>query len=193
MGYVGMMYGIDLNLEVFKYIVKVFNMMGLIVEMLGCMYGILCEVMDEFGVCLYCLVWEVILEGCWKNEIVFIEGYNEDGFKVLCEIDEVICLEIMAEGLFQLWLVFDFKGGQVMVGILFVLFDGVLLILVMLVECVQVLGFKLWVKICLMVVVGCDVVIMGYGLVLVIQKVLKWVGLIIDDIDYVELNEVFVV
>lgn len=43
MGYVGMMYGIDLNFEVFKYYVKVFNMMGLMVEMLGCMNGIICE------------------------------------------------------------------------------------------------------------------------------------------------------
>lgn len=53
MGYVGMMYGVDLNLYLFLYVVKVLGMMGLIVEMFGKMYGISCEVQDKFGVCLY--------------------------------------------------------------------------------------------------------------------------------------------
>ena len=90
MGHVEMTHGVDLNPEASKYVAKASNMMGLTAEMLGRMHGISRAAMDEFGARSHRLAWEATQEGRWNNEIVPIEGHNADGFKVLCEIDEVI-------------------------------------------------------------------------------------------------------
>lgn len=191
MGHVGMMHGIDLNPESSKYVAKASNMMGLTAEMLGRMHGISRQAMDEFGARSHRLAWEATEQGRWKNEIVPIEGHNADGFKVLCEIDEVIRPETNVEGLSQLRPVFDPKNGQVTAGTSSALSDGASSILVMSAERAQALGLKPRAKIRSMAVAGCDAAIMGYGPVPATQKALKRAGLTIDDMDYVELNEAF--
>lgn len=193
MGYVLMSYGVDFYLGFSCNVVKVVGMMGLIVEMLVCLYGISCEMQDQFVVCFYVCVWVVIQFGVFKVEIIFIGGYDVDGVFKFFNYDEVICLEIIVEMLFMFKLVFDLVIGMVMVGIFFVFFDGVVVMLLMSESCVCELGLKLCVCVCLMVVVGCDLFIMGYGLVLVLKLVLKKVGLFISNIDVFEMNEVFVV
>ena len=191
MGHVGMMHGIDLNPEMSKYVAKASNMMGLTAEMLGRMHGISRQQMDEFGARSHRLAWEATVEGRWKNEIVAIEGHNADGFKTLCEIDEVIRPETNVEGLSQLKPVFDPKNGQVTAGTSSALSDGASAILVMSAERAKALGLKPRAKIRSMAVAGCDAAIMGYGPVPATQKALKRAGLTMDDIDYVELNEAF--
>lgn len=191
MGHVGMMHGIDLNPEMSKYVAKASNMMGLTAEMLGRMHGISRQQMDEFGARSHRLAWEATVEGRWKNEIVAIEGHNADGFKTLCEIDEVIRPETNVEGLAQLKPVFDPKNGQVTAGTSSALSDGASAILVMSAERAKALGLKPRAKIRSMAVAGCDAAIMGYGPVPATQKALKRAGLTMDDIDYVELNEAF--
>jgi acetyl-CoA acyltransferase len=191
MGHVGMMHGIDLNPEMSKYIAKASNMMGLTAEMLGRMHGISRQAMDEFGARSHRLAWEATLEGRWKNEIVAVEGHNADGFKTLCEIDEVIRPETTVENLSKLAPAFDPKGGQVTAGTSSALSDGASAILVMSAERAKALGLKPRAKIRSMAVAGCDAAIMGYGPVPATQKALKRAGLTIDDIDYVELNEAF--
>lgn len=191
MGHVGMTHGVDLNPEMSKYVAKASNMMGLTAEMLGRLHGISRQQMDEFGARSHRLAWEATVEGRWKNEIVAIEGHNADGFKVLCEIDEVIRPETSVEGLSQLKPVFDPKNGQVTAGTSSALSDGASAILVMSAERAKALGLKPRAKIRSMAVAGCDAAIMGYGPVPATQKALKRAGLTMDDIDYVELNEAF--
>ena len=191
MGHVEMTHGVDLNPEASKYVAKASNMMGLTAEMLGRMHGISRQAMDEFGARSHRLAWEATQEGRWNNEIVPIEGHNADGYKVLCEIDEVIRPETNVEGLSQLRPVFDPKNGQVTAGTSSALSDGASSILVMSAERAQALGLKPRAKIRSMAVAGCDAAIMGYGPVPATQKALKRAGLSIDDIDYVELNEAF--
>ncbi|MEE2731458.1 MAG: acetyl-CoA C-acyltransferase FadA [Pseudomonadota bacterium] len=191
MGHVEMTHGVDLNPEASKYVAKASNMMGLTAEMLGRMHGISRQAMDEFGARSHRLAWEATQEGRWNNEIVPIEGHNADGFKVLCEIDEVIRPETTAEGLAGLRPVFDPKNGQVTAGTSSALSDGASSILVMSAERAKALGLKPRAKIRSMAVAGCDAAIMGYGPVPATQKALKRAGLSIDDIDYVELNEAF--
>ncbi|RLT92550.1 acetyl-CoA C-acyltransferase FadA [Ketobacter sp.] len=191
MGHVEMTHGVDLNPEASKYVAKASNMMGLTAEMLGRMHGISRQAMDEFGARSHRLAWEATQEGRWNNEIVPIEGHNADGFKVLCEIDEVIRPETTAEGLASLRPVFDPKNGQVTAGTSSALSDGASSILVMSAERAKALGLKPRAKIRSMAVAGCDAAIMGYGPVPATQKALKRAGLSIDDIDYVELNEAF--
>lgn len=191
MGHVEMTHGVDLNPEASKYVAKASNMMGLTAEMLGRMHGISRQAMDEFGARSHRLAWEATQEGRWNNEIVPIEGHNADGFKVLCEIDEVIRPETTVEGLAGLRPVFDPKNGQVTAGTSSALSDGASSILVMSAERAKALGLKPRAKIRSMAVAGCDAAIMGYGPVPATQKALKRAGLSIDDIDYVELNEAF--
>lgn len=191
MGHVGMMHGIDLNPEMSKYIAKASNMMGLTAEMLGRMHGIQRSQMDEFALRSHKLAWEATVQGRWKNEIVPIEGHNADGFKTLCEIDEVIRKDATLEALAALPPAFDPRNGTVSAGSSSALSDGASAILVMSAERAKALGLKPRAKIRSMAVAGCDAAIMGYGPVPATQKALKRAGLTIDDIDYVELNEAF--
>ncbi len=191
MGHVAMTHGVDLNPEASKHVAKASNMMGLTAEMLGRMHGVSRQQMDEFGARSHRLAWEATQEGRWKNEIVPIEGHNADGFKVLCEIDEVIRPETTAEGLAELKPVFDPKNGQVTAGTSSALSDGAAAMLVMSAERAKALGLTPRAKVVSMGVAGCDAAIMGYGPVPATQKALKRAGMTIGDIDYVELNEAF--
>lgn len=191
MGHVAMDHGVDLNPEASKFTAKASNMMGLTAEMLGRMHGISREQQDAFAVRSHAKAWEATQEGRWKNEIVPIEGHNADGFKVLCEIDEVIRPDTNLEGLAKLRPVFDPRSGTVTAATSSALSDGASAMLVMSAEKAQALGLKPRAKIRSMAVAGCDAAIMGYGPVPATQKALKRAGLSIEDIDIVELNEAF--
>lgn len=191
MGHVAMDHGVDINPEASKFTAKASNMMGLTAEMLGRMHGITREQQDEFAVRSHAKAWEATQEGRWKNEIVPIEGHNADGFKVLCEIDEVIRPSTNLEDLAKLRPVFDPRNGTVTAATSSALSDGASAMLVMSAERAQALGLKPRAKIRSMAVAGCDAAIMGYGPVPATQKALKRAGLTIEDIDIVELNEAF--
>ncbi|EDX90804.1 acetyl-CoA C-acyltransferase FadA [Alcanivorax sp. VBW004] len=191
MGHVAMDHGIDLNPEMSKVAAKASNMMGLTAEMLGKMHGITREQQDAFGVRSHRLAWEATQQGRWDNEIVPIEGHDQNGHKVLCEIDEVIRPGASIEDMQKLRPVFDPANGTVTAGTSSALSDGASAMLVMSAERAQALGLKPRAKIRSMAVAGCDAAIMGYGPVPATQKALARAGLTIDDIDYVELNEAF--
>lgn len=59
-------------------------------------------------------------------------------------------------------------------------------------EKVEVFGFILWVWIYDVIIVGVDLVIMFIGLIFVMCKLFYCNGMKMDDIDFVEINEVFV-
>lgn len=191
MGHIAMTHGVDIAPEMSKHAAKASAMMGLTAEMLGRMHGISRQQQDEFALRSHKLAWEATLEGRWKNEIVPVEGHNEDGFKTLCEIDEVIRQDATIESLSGLKPVFDPKSGTVTAGSSSALSDGASAMLIMSAERAKALGLQPRAKIRAMAVAGCDAAIMGYGPVPATQKALKRAGLKIDDIDYVELNEAF--
>jgi acetyl-CoA acyltransferase len=191
MGHVGMMHGIDLNPAASKYYAKASNMMGLTAEMLGMMNGISREMQDQFGLTSHKKAWAATLEGRFKNEIIGIEGHDANGFRVLCEIDEVIRQDASLEQLASLKPAFNPKGGTVTAGTSSALSDGASAMLIMSAERAQSLGLKPRAKIRSMAVAGCEAAIMGWGPVPATQKALKRAGLSIDDIQTVELNEAF--
>lgn len=191
MGHVAMTHGIDMSPEISKHAAKASAMMGLTAEMLGRMHGISRQQQDEFALRSHRLAWEATLEGRWKNEIVPVEGHNADGFKTLCEIDEVIRQDATIESMNSLKPVFDPKSGTVTAGSSSALSDGASAMLIMSAERAKALGLKPRARIRSMAVAGCDAAIMGYGPVPATQKALKRAGLKIDDIDYIELNEAF--
>ena len=191
MGHVSMMHGIDIAPEVSKYAAKASGRMGLTAEMLGRLHGISRQQQDEFALRSHKKAWEATEQGRWKGEIVPIEGHDENGFRVLCEIDEVIRTDATLEGLASLKPVFDPKSGSVTAGSSSALSDGASALLVMSAERAKALGLKPRAKVRSMAVAGCDAAIMGYGPVPATQKALKRAGLSIDDIQVAELNEAF--
>jgi len=191
MGHVGMMHGIDLNPAASKHYAKASNMMGLTAEMLGRMNGITREEQDAFGVESHRRAWAATENGLFQNEIVGIEGHNADGYKVLCDIDEVIRPDANIESFRALRPVFDPKGGTVTAATSSALSDGASAMLLMSAERAQSLGLKPRAVIRSMAVAGCDAAIMGYGPVPATQKALKRAGVSIADMQTVELNEAF--
>jgi len=191
MGHIGMTDGFDHNPAASKYTAKASNMMGLTAEMLAKMHGITRQQQDEFGARSHRLAQEATDEGRFKNEIVPIEGHDENGFKVLIEHDETIRPDTTAESLGQLRPAFDPKNGTVTAGTSSQLTDGAAAIILMSAERAQALGLKPMARIVSMAVAGVDPAIMGYGPVPATKKALKRAGLKIEDIDFWELNEAF--
>ena len=191
MGHINMTDGFDHNPAASKYTAKASNMMGLTAEMLAKMHGITRQQQDEFGARSHRLAQEATDEGRFKNEIVPIEGHDENGFKVLIEHDETIRPETTAESLGQLRPAFDPKNGTVTAGTSSQLTDGAAAMVLMSAERAQALGLKPMARIVSMAVAGVDPAIMGYGPVPATKKALKRAGLKIEDIDFWELNEAF--
>lgn len=191
MGHLDILHGIDINPQMSKQVAKAAMMMGLTAEMLGRMNMISREEQDAFGARSHRLADEARREGRFDNEIVPVEGHDENGFKSLLEQDEVIRPETTAETLALLKPVFVPKVGTVTAGTSSAFSDGASAMLMMSAARAQALGLKPRAKIRSMAVAGCDPSIMGYGPVPATQKALKRAGLRIEDIDYVELNEAF--
>lgn len=191
MGHVGMMHGIDLNPEASKYYAKASNMMGLTAEMLGRMNNISRQQQDAFGVESHRRAWEATQQGRFKNEIIGIEGHDENGNLQLCTIDEVIRPDANLQSFAALRPVFDPKGGTVTAATSSALSDGASAMLIMSAQKAKDLGLTPRARIRGMAVAGCDAAIMGYGPVPATQKALKRAGMSIDDMQTIELNEAF--
>jgi acetyl-CoA acyltransferase len=159
--------------------------------MLGRMHVINREMQDRFALRSHQKAWEATQQGRFKNEIVGIEGHDANGFRVLCEIDEVIRSDASYEALAALKPAFDPKTGTVTAGSSSAISDGASAMLVMSYERAKALGLKPRAKIRAMAVAGCDPAIMGYGPVPATKKALKRAGLKIEDIQVAELNEAF--
>ena len=191
MGHVGMMHGVDINPEASKYYAKASNMMGLTAEMLGRMNNISRQEQDAFGVESHRRAWEATQQGRFKNEIIGIEGHDENGNLQLCTIDEVIRPDANLQSFAALRPVFDPKGGTVTAATSSALSDGASAMLIMAAQKAKDLGLTPRARIRGMAVAGCDAAIMGYGPVPATQKALKRAGMSIDDMQTIELNEAF--
>jgi acetyl-CoA acyltransferase len=191
MGHVALTHGVDVNPQLSKQVAKAAMMMGVTAEMLGKMNGVSREQQDAFGARSHQKAHEATLAGRFSNEIVPVEGHDDQGFKSLLETDEVIRPETTLESLAALASVFVPKVGTVTAGTSSALSDGASAMLLMSAARAQSLGLRPRARIVSMGVAGCDPSIMGYGPVPASQKALKRAGLGIDDIDCVELNEAF--
>ncbi len=191
MGHISIMHGVDVNPEMSKHAAKAAMMMGVTAELLAKMNGIDRKMQDEMGARSHRLAHEATLNGYWDNEIIPVEGHDENGFKSVLTSDEVIRPDTTFEGLSELKPVFIPKVGTVTAGTSSAFSDGASGMLVMSEQKAKELGLTPRARIKSMAVAGCDPSIMGYGPVPATQKALKRAGLDIQDIDYVELNEAF--
>jgi acetyl-CoA acyltransferase len=191
MGHVSMMHGVDPNPHMSLYAAKASGMMGLTAEMLGKMHGISRERQDAFGERSHRLAQKATVEGKFKDEIIPMQGYDENGFLKVFDYDETIRPETTLASLAALKPAFNPKGGTVTAGTSSQITDGASCMIVMSAQRAKDLGIEPMAVVRSMAVAGVDPAIMGYGPVPSTQKALKRAGLSIDDIDFFELNEAF--
>ena len=191
MGHVAMTHGVDLNPKASLHIAKASWMMGVTAEVLAKMHGISRQQQDEFAVRSHRLADQARNNGGFLNEIVPVEGHDEQGFKFLIEEDETIRANTNLDDLGKLKPIFDPVNGTVTAGTSSQLSDGASAMLIMSAARAQSLNLKVRAKVRSMAYAGVDPSIMGYGPVPASKKALDKAGLTISDIDCVELNEAF--
>lgn len=191
LGHVPMTHDIDPNPAMNLSVAQASGVMGLTAEYLARIHGVSRQQQDEFGVRSHRLAAEARREGRFINEIVPIEGHNENGGLYLMSEDETIRPETTVEGLSQLRTVFDPVNGTVTAGTSSQITDGAAAMLVMSAERAKALGLQPIAKVVSVAAAGVDPAIMGYGPVPATRSALKKAGLTINDIDYIELNEAF--
>lgn len=145
--------------------------------------------MDEFVLSLFFKVYEVINSGIFVDEIVFVIVFFCKG-DIVVDIDEglgFVCLE----KILILRLVFK-KDGMVMVVNLSLIFDGVVVLVVMSESKVNEFGLVLFVCVVVYVINFIEFENFIVVFVGVMEKVLDKVGWMKEEVDFFEINEVFV-
>jgi acetyl-CoA acyltransferase len=191
MGHVSMMHGVDPNPMLSLKAAKASGMMGLTAELLSKMHGIGREQQDQFGLRSHMKAHEATQAGNFDNEIMARTAHDAAGNPYLMKHDETIRPETTLEGLMALRPAFDPKSGTVTAGTSSQITDGASAMVVMSYRKAKALGLKPRAVVRGMSLAGVDPSIMGYGPVPATKKVLKKLGMTIEDIDYVELNEAF--
>jgi len=191
MGHVPMMYDVDFDPALSKYISRAAGNMGLTAELLGKQHGISREQQDAFAARSHRKAYEAQLSGRWDNEIVATQGHDAMGALTLIEHDEVIRPDTTIETLAGLRPVFDPVNGTVTAGTSSALSDGASAMLVMSADRAKELGLTPRAKIRGMAVAGCDPSTMGFGPVPATKKALQRAGLSLADIELAEFNEAF--
>ncbi len=191
MGHLPMMDAVDPNPRMGLNVAKAAGMMGMTAEYLALLHGIGREQQDEFGLRSHQLADKARAEGKFDREIIPIEGHDDAGSLRLIDADETIRPETTLEGLASLKPAFNPQGGTVTAGTSSQVTDGASAMLVMSAEKAQALGLTPIAKIRSMTLAGVDPSIMGYGPVPSTKKALKQLGMTMDDVDMVELNEAF--
>ena len=191
MGHLPMTHGVDPNPALSKHAAKAAGMMGLTAEVLAKLHGISRKAQDEFALRSHRKAHEATVEGRFKDEIVPVEGHDENGFSVVLDYDEVIREDTNLESLAALKPAFDPKNGTVTAGNSSAISDGASALLVMSLDRARALGLEPMAKIKAMATAGVDPSIMGYGPVPAVKKALARAGMKTQDIQLWELNEAF--
>ncbi len=191
MGHVPMDHGVDPNPSTSIHSAKASGMMGLTAEMLAIQHRVSREDQDAFAFRSHKLSSASTRSGRFAKEIVPVEGHDEEGVLQLCEEDEVIRHDADLESMAALKPVFNPVSGTVTAGNSSAISDGASALLMMSLKRARELGLIPMAKVKAMASAGVDPSIMGYGPVPAVKKALKRGGLVIDDIELVELNEAF--
>ena len=181
----------DPNPRMGRSVAKAAGMMGMTAEYLAMMHGIGREQQDAFGVRSHQLAHKATVEGKFDREIIAIDGHDASGALTSVRADETIRPDANIEDMAKLAPSFNPQGGTVTAGQSSQISDGASAMLVMSAERAQALGLEPIARIRAMTLAGVDPSIMGYGPVPSTKKALKRLGLSINDIDMVELNEAF--
>jgi acetyl-CoA acyltransferase len=191
MGHVAMTHGVDFNPGYSKVAAKASGSMGLTAELLGTMNKISRVDQDKFALRSHKRAIAATKEGRFADEIIPIQGHDEDGVPYMVTTDEVARDDANLEALGKLRPIFNPAGGTVTAGNSSALSDGASCLLVMSEDKAKELGLEIMGYVKSMAAAGCDPSIMGFGPVPATKKALKKAGVKIEDVDLWELNEAF--
>lgn len=129
--------------------------------------------------------------GKFANEIVPIEGEQEDGTKFMVKTDQWIRDDVSLEQMATMKTPFKEVGGVVSAAVSSPLTAGAAALLLMNREKADALGLDYHIKYAGGAMVGCDPTVMGVGPIYATQRLLKRAGLTVKDIGVWEINEAF--
>ncbi|MBU2446895.1 MAG: thiolase family protein [Bacteroidetes bacterium] len=171
--------------------------MGLTAEEIVRDYKISREDQDEFSYHSHMKAVNAIKNGYFKNEIVpievkeiYIENNKKKEKQFIVDTDEGPRADTTLEALAKLKPVFA-KDGTVTAGNASQTSDGAAFVLVMSEEMVKELKLKPMARLVSYALAGVDPRIMGIGPVEAVPKALKKIGMNLNQIDLIELNEAF--
>ncbi len=191
MGHVDMNVAMDPNPLWSLSVAKAAGSMGLTAEYLARIHAIKREDMDAFAVRSHQLASAATRNGKFAKEIMPIQGHDADGAPCLVEHDETIRADTTLEGLAALKPVFDPVNGTITAGTSSQITDGASVMLVMSAEKADALGLSPIARVAALGLAGVDPSVMGIGPVPASANALKSMGMALDDIDVIELNEAF--
>ena len=191
MHHLPMDFNLDLNAKLFQRTSKGALMMGVTAEFLAQTQGISREDQDDFALRSHQNAAAAHAKGEFAHEIVPIYGRDEDGSRILTQIDQCVRADTSLEALAALEPAFMPKYGTVTAGNSSPLNDGAAALLVMSAEKAKSLGLKPLARVVATAVAGVEPSVMGTGPVPAVQKALSRAGLKLKDIDLIELNEAF--
>jgi acetyl-CoA C-acetyltransferase len=166
------------------------HLMGVTAETLVDKYGISRQEQDEFAVESHHKAVKAVKEGRFKEEILPVEVPLRKGKTEIFDTEEIPREGATVEKISKLPPVFK-KDGSVTAANSCALCDAASALLVLKKEKAEELGVKPMARILSYAHAGVDPKIMGIGPVPAVNKALKQAGLVLDDIDIIELNEAF--
>jgi len=169
---------------------EAFCSMGITAEKLAKEYGITRAQQDEFAFQSHQKAAAAWKSGKYARECVSFTTTGLDGLEVLVDRDECVRADTSVEKLAELKPSF-MEGGTVTPGNSSPLTDGASFLLVMEEEAAKAAGLKPIARMLQGAVAGVEPDRMGIGPVPAVKKVLARVGLTLDQIDAIELNEAF--
>jgi acetyl-CoA acyltransferase len=183
--------GVDLNPKLFARTSKGALLMGITAEFLAQTQGIGREEQDQFALGSHQKASAAYDKGEFAAELVPVWGRDEAGGRILVDRDQCVRSDASLEALAALRPAFMPGLGTVTAGNSSPLNDGAAALLVMSDESAISLGLKPLARIRATAVAGVDPAVMGTGPVPATHKALQRAGLVLKDIDLVELNEAF--
>ncbi|WP_439235018.1 thiolase family protein [Lonepinella koalarum] len=163
--------------------------MGITAENLAKKYGLTRQECDEFAVESHrkaAIAWD---NGYFNEQIVPVTVKTRKSDMIFSK-DEPLRIDCNLASLAKLPPAF-IKDGIVTAGNSSPMSDGSGAVVVMERKKAETLGLKIWAKVSSFAAVGVDPSIMGIGPVYATQKLLKNLGMSLNDIDLIEMNEAF--
>jgi acetyl-CoA acyltransferase len=182
---------LDLNPKLFRHTSKGALMMGVTAEFLAQTQDISRQDQDEFALRSHQRAAAAYRDGLFQQELVPVYGRDEQGQRVLVEMDQCVRPDASLEALAALEPAFLPKIGTVTAGNSSPLNDGAAALLIMSEGKARQLGLTPLVRIRATAVAGVEPAVMGTGPVPATRKALSRAGLRLEEIDLIELNEAF--
>ncbi len=161
---------------------------GYTAENVAKLYDISREEMEEFAVRSHRLAAAAQAAGAFDDQIIPITVRTPEGGTVVVDRDEGIRPNTTMESLAKLKPAFE---GRVTAGTSSQMSDGAAFVVMMSREKADALGLKPIARFVGFSVAGCESELMGLGPIYAVPKLLKRLGMTLDEIDTIELNEAF--